>query len=192
MSRRPPSFDNAFEDPELPSYEDSQSVHPPSYSVVRVPIKASDLEKPSPSGAEAAIQRNPITTTKTGLRGKYARSRPENDFRIVEMRKSDYELYWQKGPDGEYLPSIIEPPQGRREWLRKQLEMNEAWRRNVRAGDRDPPVLYGNKRERVISGATHAAALTACVATGPLAVGAIWGWDRIKQRRSGQKTDSRM
>lgn len=35
-----------------------------------------------------------------------------------------------KDKNGQYLDSVVEPPEGRQEWLRQQLELNDEMKKN--------------------------------------------------------------
>ena len=100
---------------------------PPGYtdrSLVRIPIKESSIEgKPIVSKPEkkSFMRRlSGIVQDKTG----------GEEITMVTMSRGDFLRYWAKGEDGEFLPNVVAPPEGRREWVRRQLELNEEWRRN--------------------------------------------------------------
>lgn len=94
---------------------------PPGFtdkSLVRIPIKLKDLN-PNP------VQEAPKK------RGLFRRSSStDEEFKSVMMSRGDYLKYWAKGEDGNFLPSVQEPPEGRQMWFEKQLEMNEEWKKN--------------------------------------------------------------
>jgi len=46
-------------------------------------------------------------------------------MKIVAMSRGDYLKYWVKGEDGEFKDSVVEPPEGRAEWLANALERQE-------------------------------------------------------------------
>lgn len=117
---------------------------PPGYtdkSLVRIPIRQSDLE-PEPEETESSDIYSPeIQVTKKGKFGglfkglKTKTSSPrqrqrEGAFQMVMMSRGDYLKYWAKGEDGKFLPNVQEPPGGRKEWLKRQLEINEEWKKN--------------------------------------------------------------
>jgi len=99
---------------------------PPGFtdnSQVSIPIKMSDLEdepvKPPPE------------VKKSGLFGKLSKGfgrggRSSQEIKVVQMSRGDYLKYWAKGEDGQYLPNVVEPPMGRKEWVSKQMRMIEA------------------------------------------------------------------
>ena len=91
---------------------------PPGYtdrSLVRIPIKMSDVD------------RNEIELVKK--KGFFRRrpSRSDVEVKVVMMSRGEYLKYWAKGEDGNFLPTVVEPPEGRKEWIRQQLELNEEW-----------------------------------------------------------------
>ena len=51
--------------------------------------------------------------------------------------------YWAKDDHGNFLPTVIEPPEGRREWVKTQLEKNEEWTR------KDPELAKGGTNPNV-------------------------------------------
>ena len=56
---------------------------------------------------------------------------------MVAMSQEDYLRYWAKDDNGKYLSSVEEPPQGRVEWLRYQIRVNDQWREwgQIRTGE---------------------------------------------------------
>lgn len=100
---------------------------PPGYtdrSLVRIPIKESSIEgEPTvkPEKKSSFLRRlSGIVQDKTG----------GEEITMVTMSRGDFLKYWAKGEDGQFLPNVVAPPEGRREWVRRQLELNEEWRRN--------------------------------------------------------------
>ena len=133
---------------------------PPGYtdkSLVRIPIRQSDLE-PEPEEAENSDVYSPeIQMTKKGvfgglfkgLKNKTSSSRQrqrEGGFQMVMMSRGDYLKYWAKGDDGKFLPNVQEPPGGRKEWLQRQLEINEEWKRN------DPSLGETKEKDKMTAG----------------------------------------
>ena len=98
---------------------------PPGYtdkSLVRIPIRMSDVD---PNEMQPAKK-------KGGFFRKLSSSGSSSagEMKVVMMSRRDYLKYWAKGDDGKFLPSVEEPPEGRKEWYRQQLELNEEWKRN--------------------------------------------------------------
>lgn len=52
-------------------------------------------------------------------------SKDSDDMKIVAMSRGDYLKYWVKGADGKFKDSVVEPPEGRAEWLANALERQE-------------------------------------------------------------------
>ena len=103
---------------------------PPGYtdqSAVRIPIKMSDID-----GNE--VQQQPPTKKQSFLRklstSGFIDKTKNEDVKVVIMTRGDYLKYWAKGEDGKFLPGVVEPPEGRREWVRKQIEFGEEWEKN--------------------------------------------------------------
>ncbi|KAK4545525.1 hypothetical protein LTR36_002875 [Oleoguttula mirabilis] len=95
-------------------------------SLVRIPIKASDVD-----GGVLPIK---PAERKGGIFRKLSsafKDKSDGDFKIVMMSRGDYLKYWAKGEDGHFLSSVETPPDGRKEWVRKQLELNEQWKRDT-------------------------------------------------------------
>jgi len=103
---------------------------PPGYtdrSLVRIPIKLADV------GGQDAIQGTAEIKAekKRGFLSKLTTKKDaRDDMKVVMMSRGDYLKYWAKGPDGKYLDTVLEPPEGRQEWFRQQLVLNEEMKRN--------------------------------------------------------------
>lgn len=134
---------------------------PPGYtdkSLVRIPIRESDLgdeaQEPEPEPESSDIYSPEIQVTKKGVFGglfkglKTKTTSPrqkqrEGGFQMVMMSRGDYLKYWAKGDDGKFLPNVVEPPGGRRAWLKQQLELNEQWVKD------DPSLADGRQKPKV-------------------------------------------
>ncbi|KAK5110029.1 hypothetical protein LTR85_001796 [Meristemomyces frigidus] len=46
------------------------------------------------------------------------KDKSDGDFKIVMMSRDDCLAYWAKGEDGQFLPTVETPPEGRKEWMR--------------------------------------------------------------------------
>ena len=137
------------------------NILPPGYtdkSLFRIPIRESDLEpegqEPEPEPESSNIYSPEIQVTKKGvfgglfkgMKGKTTSSRQkrrESGFQMVMMSRKDYLSYWAKGEDGKFLPTVVEPPEGRRAWVKQQLELNEEWVR------KDPSLAEGGSKPKV-------------------------------------------
>lgn len=131
---------------------------PPGYtdkSLVRIPIRESDLEpegqEPEPESSEMYSPEVQVTKKGVfgglfkGLKTKTTSSRQRNregGFQMVMMSRKDYLSYWAKGDDGKFLPNVVDPPGGRRAWLKQQLELNEEWVRE------DPSLAEGGSKSK--------------------------------------------
>ena len=112
---------------------------PPGYtdkSLVRIPIKTSDVE---PSEVKPAAKKGGFFRKLSNVMGDNSGS--ASDMKMVMMSRGDYLKYWAKGDDGKFLPTVEEPPEGRKEWLRKQLELNEEWKKQ------DPSLVGKTSRD---------------------------------------------
>jgi len=93
-------------------------------SLVRIPIKLSDLE--ADDDIQLMKQQSQPKQKKGFFRkmsGAFA-PKTEGEIKMVPMSRGDYLKYWAKGEDGHFLPDVEEPAEGRREWVRKQLELD--------------------------------------------------------------------
>jgi hypothetical protein len=61
------------------------------------------------------------------LRDKVASS-DDQRAQWVSMSRDNYIAYWAKDEDSNFLSDVREPAQGRVEWLRHQLRLNDHWR----------------------------------------------------------------
>lgn len=131
---------------------------PPGYtdkSLVRIPIKMSDVHgtEDTSHGTDIKVEK------KGGLFGRFSSKRREanNDIKVVMMSRGDYLKYWAKDDKGNFLDSVVEPPEGRAEWLRQQLELNDQMMRE------DPSL--GKPRSSSSSKSKSATVIAAMTAT---------------------------
>jgi hypothetical protein len=125
---------------------------PPGYtdaSRVRVPIKLSDIPGYDTHSLDTDSLKKE-SQKKTGFFRKLSnafadKSDSKDEIKVVMMSRGDYLKYWAKGEDGKFLPSVQEPPEGRREWVRKQLELNEVMKiDNLLLGKADDSISRPN------------------------------------------------
>ena len=96
---------------------------------VRVPINMTDLESKAENDKDGSKEGKP-----TGIKNKVLRrlsldkSRRE-EMKDVVMSREDYFKYWAKDETGHYLPNIKDPPNGRKDWINRQIELNGEWDR---------------------------------------------------------------
>jgi hypothetical protein len=112
---------------------------PPGYtdnSLVHIPIKTAayltpatqthsenvenDVKRPPPP--KASVLSRLSSKLQSGIATK---TNDANDMKIVAMSRGDYLKYWAKGEDGNFKDSVVEPPEGRAEWLANALERQE-------------------------------------------------------------------
>lgn len=111
------SFTNAGANLLSPGYTDS--------SLVRIPIKIGKYLAPQQDPVQKPEKKSALFSKLSSKKsGKAA-----DEIRVVGMSRGDYLKYWAKGADGEFLPSVVEPPEGRAEWLRKQMVFDEEVRK---------------------------------------------------------------
>ena len=123
---------------------------PPGYtdkSRVRIPIKMSDVEgdnKAHGAGEE-------ISAVKSGgLLGKSSKKKSDkqnngDEITMLMMSRGDYLKYWAKDDNGAFLPNVVEPPEGRTEWFRKQVLLNEEmYKDNPTLGKEGPKKKMSN------------------------------------------------
>lgn len=132
---------------------------PPGYtdnSLVRIPIRIGKYLGPQSTDAQNPVHK---PEKKTGSFTKWSwkkSTKAEDEIRVIGMSRGDYLRYWIKGPDGEFLPSVVEPPGGRAEWLRKQMVFDEELRKE------DAAINAKHKRE---PSASFLSAVTAAAST---------------------------
>jgi hypothetical protein len=107
---------------------------PPGYtdkSLVHIPIKTALYlpPAPQPEDAENDIKRSPPRkgSAFSRLSSKFQNGIAGNNtdvdgMKIVAMSRGDYLKYWAKGEDGNFKDNVVEPPEGRAEWLANALE----------------------------------------------------------------------
>lgn len=99
---------------------------PPGFtdkSLVHIPVKLSDIEGSSEQPKKKTSFLRKLSHAVAG------NSDGGEAIKVIMMSRGDYLKYWAKGEDGNFLPNVEEPPEGRQEWVRKQLELNEEWRK---------------------------------------------------------------
>jgi hypothetical protein len=110
---------------------------PPGYtdnSLVHIPIKTGEyLHAATPAASEPPSE---IKREKSG-KGVWDRiskrvsgdhesgKKDDGGLKVVAMSRGDYLKYWAKGEDGEFKAGVIEPEEGRAEWLTRALERQE-------------------------------------------------------------------
>jgi hypothetical protein len=110
---------------------------PPGYtdnSLVHIPIKTDEyLHAAMPAAAESSGE---IKREKSG-KGVWDRiskrvsgdhesgKKDDGGLKVVAMSRGDYLKYWAKGEDGNFKAGVVEPEEGRAEWLTRALERQE-------------------------------------------------------------------
>lgn len=116
-------------------------------SRVIIPIKLSDVgggDITSDTTAEVKSDKK-----KSRLFDKLSGKKQSNsDFKMVIMSRGDYLKYWAKGEDGRFLDTVIEPPEGRQEWFRRQVELSD----EIRQEDHEKGKKHDIKKYSGVSG----------------------------------------
>ena len=109
-----------------PGYTDSSLVHIPIKTALYLAptTQSQDVEndaKRTPPRKGSALSR---------LSGKLqngivAKTNDADGMKIVAMSRGDYLKYWVKGENGDFKNGVVEPPEGRAEWLANALERQE-------------------------------------------------------------------
>jgi len=105
-------------------------------SLVHIPIKTAAYLTPSTQthseNVENDVKRPPppkgsvLSRLSNKLQGGIAsKSDDADEMKIVAMSRGDYLKYWAKGEDGNFKDGVVEPPEGRAEWLANALERQE-------------------------------------------------------------------
>jgi hypothetical protein len=110
---------------------------PPGYtdnSLVHIPIKTGEYLHTTPS-VTASEPPSEIKREKSGgvwqkiskrVSGSHEGSKSDDGgLKVVAMSRGDYLKYWAKGEDGKFRADVVEPEEGRAEWLMKALERQE-------------------------------------------------------------------
>lgn len=97
-------------------------------SLVRIPIKISDYLESSELAIPSPPRRRSFLNKLSDGLGSSSK-KDEGTIRAVAMSRGDYLKYWAKGNDGKFLPSVVEPSEGRAEWLRRQFDFDDHLRR---------------------------------------------------------------
>ena len=109
-----------------PGYTDSSLVHIPIKTALYLP------PAPQPEDAENDVKRSPphkgsaFSRLSSKLQNGIAtKTKDADEMKIVAMSRGDYLRYWAKGADGNFKDNVVEPPEGRAEWLANALERQE-------------------------------------------------------------------
>ncbi|KAK6416705.1 hypothetical protein LTR95_017415, partial [Oleoguttula sp. CCFEE 5521] len=101
-------------------------------SLVRIPIKISDYSVTSPPSQPEEAEKKSGFMRKLSSFGGGGGKKDEGEVRVVGMSRGDYLKYWVKGEDGKFAEGVVEPEEGRGEWLRKQFVFDDEVRRQDR------------------------------------------------------------
>ncbi|TKA63075.1 hypothetical protein B0A55_12609 [Friedmanniomyces simplex] len=159
-----------------------------AYNLMRIPIRAALLDARDTTHPDMP---NPLRQSQSKPKQSFYKlrlsmNRPDEDMRIVAMSREDYQRYWAKASDGSLAPSVEEPDEGRKEWVRKQLALNEVWKAELHANDAEMQALKSPGAMAKYA-AQSVAGFGSVVAAGPVAVGAFWARDKAKARRAEDK-----
>jgi hypothetical protein len=115
------------------------------HSPTTILIPLSELEappKPQVAGTEDTFRRSlPHRAAKkpSWFRRHFGGVRQRNEVLSVRVRHWEYDAYFAKdGMTGEYREGVVEPPGGRRRWLRERVAEQEEWeadRKSYEAAD---------------------------------------------------------
>ncbi|KAK0931702.1 hypothetical protein LTR29_016220 [Friedmanniomyces endolithicus] len=161
-----------------------------AYNLMRIPVRAALLDDRDKTHPDVP---NPLRESqKKPKQAFYKRglsvNRPDEAMRIVTMTREDYQKYWAKAPDGSLAPSVEEPEEGRKEWVRKQLALNEVWKAGLHVNDAE---MQARKSPGAMAkyAAQSVVGVASVVVAGPLAVGAFWAGDKAKRKRANGKQE---
>jgi hypothetical protein len=112
---------------------------PPGYtdnSLVHIPIKTGKYLHATPSAASeppGEIKREKsgkgvwdrISKRVSGNHDGSGKDSSDGGLKVVAMSRGDYLKYWAKGEDGKFKAGVVEPEEGRAEWLARALERQE-------------------------------------------------------------------
>jgi hypothetical protein len=109
---------------------------PPGYtdnSLVHIPVKTGEYLRTTTSAASepaSEIKRQKSSgvwdrISKRVSGGHDGRKNEDGGLKVVAMSRGDYLKYWAKGEDGKFKAGVVEPEEGRAEWLARALERQE-------------------------------------------------------------------
>jgi hypothetical protein len=110
---------------------------PPGYtdtSLVHIPIKTAQYLTTTPATENLGndVKQSPpkkggvLSRLSSKISGGVASHNDDADgLKIVAMSRGEYLKYWAKGDDGTFKEGVMEPPEGRAEWLANALERQE-------------------------------------------------------------------
>ena len=114
------------------------NVLPPGYtdnSLVHIPIKTGEYLQSTPSAASEHPGEIKREKSGKGVWEKISKrvssgshdggQKDDGGLKVVAMSRGDYLRYWAKGEDGNFRAGVIEPEEGRAEWLARALERQE-------------------------------------------------------------------
>ena len=104
---------------------------------VRVPINMTNLERKAENNQQSNEEIMPAGIKDKVLRRLSLDKSRRDDIKEVVMSREDYLKYWAQDKTGQFLPTIQEPPNGRKIWIDRQMELNEEWHREE-GGPRGP------------------------------------------------------
>ncbi|KAK0273433.1 hypothetical protein LTR35_012183 [Friedmanniomyces endolithicus] len=170
----------------LPQQRGSSLDNSTAFNLLRIPIRAAILDDRDTTHPDVLnpLRESPKKPKQAFFKRGLSINRPDKDMRIVTMTREDYQQYWAKAPDGSLAPSVKEPEEGRKEWVRKQLALNEdSMPNDAEMEARKSPGAMAEYAAQGVIG------LTSVVAAGPLAVGAFWAADKAKRKRANSNQE---
>jgi hypothetical protein len=109
---------------------------PPGYtdsSLVHIPIRTGEYLNATSSAAlepASGIKRQKSSGVWDRISKRVSGSHDggksdDGGLKVVAMSRGDYLKYWAKGEDGRFKAGVVEPEEGRAEWLARALERQE-------------------------------------------------------------------
>ena len=110
---------------------------PPGYtdnSLVHIPIKTGEYLHAATSAASEPPSEIKREKSSKGVWDRISKrvsgdhesdKKDDGGLKVVAMSRGDYLKYWAKGEDGKFKAGVIEPEEGRAEWLTRALERQE-------------------------------------------------------------------
>lgn len=113
---------------------------PPGYtdtSLVHIPIKTAEYIGPAANYTQAQNLGNEVKREQPKKGSVFSRfsskisggasgsGKDDGGLKIVAMSRGEYLKYWAKGEDGRFRDGVVEPEEGRAEWLANALERQE-------------------------------------------------------------------
>jgi hypothetical protein len=109
-----------------PGYTDNSLVHIPIRTGEYLPATASGAPEPPSEIKREKPGKGVWNRISKRVSGSHESSKSDDGgLKVVAMSRGDYLKHWAKGEDGKFRAGVVEPEEGRAEWLARALERQE-------------------------------------------------------------------